>query len=346
MDYRIAQEPIDRLVPDLGRLFRAVYPGFARSDAQLAWKYLSNPAGKALTWVAREKRTDLFCGCILAMPWELVVHGEGLRCVQVGDLMVHPAHRRKGLSLALFAQGMAGLRQSRFGLVFAFVQTGGPSHRGVHKFGAHAVGDLRALKRVLRPSYLAEKYLKRPFGGERLDRLWLGSIARRARRFPDFSLAEVERLDDGLDELFERSQPEGAVCARRGAGYVNWRHRGAGSAEKLFALQRGGGLEGYAAVAFRGELAELVDFYPWQRGEAREALFALLVERIAASGARLLQTTAPRPLRGALRRKGLVDRGGNWSLIGVDITGREMRPEVWSGRRWFMLAGDCDVAAF
>ena len=346
MDYRIAEEPIEPLIPDVGRMFRAVYPGFGRSDAQLAWKYLSNPAGRARTWVAREKSSGQFCGCMLAMPWELAIHGEPRRCMQIGDLMVHPDHRRKGVSLALFAHGLEGLRRGDFGLLFGFVQTGGASHRGAHKFGAHAVGDLRSLKRVLRPSYLAEKFLKRPESGQRLDRLWLGSIARRARRFPQFELSEVDRLDEGLDVLFEQGQPEGAVCARRSARYVNWRHHGAGPAERLFALRRAGALEGYAAVALRGEVADLVDFYPWQRGEAREALFALLVERVASSGARLLQTTAPQPLRGALRRKGLVDRGGSWSLIGADVERRPLGREVWSGRRWFMLSGDCDVAAF
>lgn len=346
MDYAIAQEPIVEVLPELCELFHLVYPRSSHRLPQLRRKYLDNPAGPALFWTARKRGTRELCGTNVAMPWILRVGGEKRRCMQVGDLMVHPEHRRKGLSLALFGKGFEDLRKLELELTFAFVRTGGASHGGALKFGAHPIDDMRALKRLVLPSYLSQKWLGKPARESKLDGRWGRAFERKAQRFPGYALMKVERVEADIEALFLKHHDGASICSFRSAEYLNWRHGGSDDRKALLALRHDGLLEGYAALTLDGRSANLVDFYPWQPTEAREALFAHLMAWLSRNGVMLLQLVAPTTLRRSLRGKRLWDRGPAWSLVGTDLRAKKRPEGFWHRSNWLLTPGDCDVGHF
>jgi len=346
MSYAIAREPIAEVLPELCDLFHLVYPQAGHRLPQLRRKYLDNPAGPALVWTARRRGTRELCGSNVAMPWTLRVGGERRGCTQIGDLMVHPQHRRQGLSLALFGKGFEDLRELELELTFAFVRTGGASHGGALKFGAHLIDDMRALKRLVLPSYLSQRFLRKPARTSKLDGRWMRGFERKARRFPDYALLKVERVEADVEGLFLKHHDGESVCSFRSAEYLNWRHGGSDERKALLALRRDGRLEGYAALTLDGHSANLVDYYPWQPTEAREALFAHLLAWLSRGGVMLLQTVAPTALRRSLRGKRLWDRGPAWSLVGIDLKGTKRPEGFWHRRNWLLTPGDCDVGHF
>ncbi len=346
MAIRVFQEEIKEVFPDIWKLFQIIYPSAGSGmESRLRWKYLANPAGLPFVWTARQVPDNELCGCILAMPWNLWVGGKEKPCLQIGDLMVHPDFRRQGVAYSLFEEGTSRLRKEPYEVLFAFVETGGASHRGVQKFGIRNIDHLRWLKRVILPSYLAEKYFGNAIGKWFLPLdSWRKKLLKRAiRKFSQYELSPVKNLDSSFFAKCNEFADSSLICCRRTAEYLHWRFGGLGENGELWALTKHGKIEAYAVLVKNKGWAQLMDFYPWSRCEAAQALWAHLAFHLSEKGCRLLQTLASSRLGKAIRKQGMISRGKGWTLVGLDLKERTSNEWLLDRTRWSVTPGDCDV---
>src|SRR6476660_5119022 len=101
--------------PDVAQLIREMIPGVA-ADARLHWLYETNPAGRALTWIARENGE--LAGCTSYFPWRLVLDGEDRMCALGGDGYVRPKFRRRGLGALLHDAARDGMDEFGIGCMY------------------------------------------------------------------------------------------------------------------------------------------------------------------------------------------------------------------------------------
>src|SRR5262245_57746727 len=96
---------------DVSQLIREMIPGVA-AEKRLAWLYRNNPAGRALTWIAREG-TEV-AGCTSYFPWRLQLDGTPVLGALGGDGFVRPTFRRRGLGGLMHDAARADMR--RYGI--------------------------------------------------------------------------------------------------------------------------------------------------------------------------------------------------------------------------------------
>ena len=80
--------------PEVAALVREMIPG-VDVTSRLSWLYETNPAGRALTWLASEGGE--IAGCTSYFPFMLMLDGKRLRAALGGDGYVRPKFRRRGL---------------------------------------------------------------------------------------------------------------------------------------------------------------------------------------------------------------------------------------------------------
>jgi GNAT superfamily N-acetyltransferase len=100
---------IDRKEIDMvAELYKACFGRDAGVDL-FTWKYLNNPGGEALSLAVRCD-ADIVGSCVM-IPENVYVFGKKKKIYKCADLMVHPEHRRKGLSVALIRSLCERLKQ-------------------------------------------------------------------------------------------------------------------------------------------------------------------------------------------------------------------------------------------
>src|SRR5678815_426329 len=100
---------------DILTLVREMIPG-VDAEARWRWLYETNPAGRALTWIATVGGE--LAGCTSFFPFRLWLDGEVVRGALGGDGFVRPAFRRNGLGFALHYASRHAMYANRIGCMY------------------------------------------------------------------------------------------------------------------------------------------------------------------------------------------------------------------------------------
>ncbi len=117
------------------------------NGAYLDWKYHNNPYGdQPIIYLAMQQ------GQVVGMRGLYVICCEGgqpsqtFYCLQLGDGLVHPDHRRRGLLVRMMTAAMEGFRQSSFRYVFT-LSSNQFTQAAYFKLGWRSLGDLQPMQR-------------------------------------------------------------------------------------------------------------------------------------------------------------------------------------------------------
>jgi GNAT superfamily N-acetyltransferase len=192
---------------DVAQLIREMIPGVA-ADARLEWMYYTNPAGRALTWIAREEGE--LAGCTSYFPWRLALDGQPVRGALGGDGYVRPKFRRRGLGALLHDAARDGMRAADIACMY-----GAPGAMNVTPLkhaGSREVGHVARWARPVRGAALGIRL--QPF-----DSLIRGLLR------PRFTahLEPMVRADQRVDDVWQQFAPRIGIAAVRDAAFYTWR---------------------------------------------------------------------------------------------------------------------------
>lgn len=329
---------IRRAEPDdakrVREFLRQVYrPGSAQHD-EVRWQWLFGdhdpPLGRVCdVYLALTPEQDIM-GHVGLLPLQVAVHGEQHSAAWAFNLIVSPAHRRRGVSSALFRY-VASRHERLIGV--------GPTDRGrafLTALGWTEMGALVRYSRVLHwPSYLAWRMRMR------LGR-WKDAPAY-ARDVPPATevhthqggVTTLHRFDDSADALWERLLPRFGFIAERTARLLNWRFVDRpGAGYRLLGLLRGGLLEGWCVCATalwhgfrRGYIVDML--YDPRQGDTGEVLLAAAVAQLRHQQAMTAEmATTFAPLQRLLRQVGFRSRGPD-KLVHCPAWLRELELSQW-----------------
>lgn len=201
----------DRDTDDVAQLIREMIPGVA-ADLRLDWLYYKNPAGRALTWIARE--SGELAGCTSYFPWRLLLDGDEVLGALGGDGYVRPKFRRRGLGALLHDAARDGMK--RAGIHCMYGAPGAMNVTPLKHAGSREVGQVARWARPLRGAALGPRIAP-------IDRL-LDRVLRRAfrpRGTP--KLEPMVRADQRIDEVWRGFARTVQLAAVRDATFYTWR---------------------------------------------------------------------------------------------------------------------------
>jgi len=335
------------------QLFSACFKK-STDSAGLAWRYDQNPHGRALSFVQRASSGEFVSGYACS-PRRAVPSGDEARSAivgETGDVMTHPAWRKRGLFSALDVAAMAEARQLGWPIVFGL-----PNRRSAHIFlelGWERVGTLRPWAFVLRDGRAAREERAK----EGRLRGWLTPLAARSGRAARARLRSgaplrAQRLTAfprDVADLSRRVEPRFALMVRRDADYLDWRFlRGPAGLHRAIALYDGPRLAAYVVVQVPrpGEsIGYLVDLLAADDAGVAAALEAGLAA-LEGVGASVVQATAIDGSwwNGVLSGAGFQPpRAENHLTVIVHVhdATHPLGQAARDPRRWYLTDGDRD----
>jgi GNAT superfamily N-acetyltransferase len=325
---------------------RQVHPGCAR------WMYGQNPYGGADGpgfWVYRRKGQIL--GQQGEMPVELQVGAQRRRMSWAVDLMVDPAWRLRGLGPALIAALLE--HNPTVGVLYA-------SKEGFPAFLRSGLVDLGPMPVYRRPLDVSRalRLPRVPRPVRRIAPLLVPVMAladvavAAATRLAGARLVPVDRLDERVEDVWDRSAGHYSILARRDLVALTWRieQRPDSDVLRRYYLVRRGRALGYVvlrpAVSSGLQTAIVVDYLAPPRWVAPLLLAAGRAARrdgAVAMSVRTRNRPASRRLSiaGFSRRFGADDYPIHLMLRCVDDP--EACPVLYDPDRWFLTASDSDL---
>lgn len=220
------------------------------------WRYDANPAGPAISIVAREGGTLISSyGCF---PRRILHRGEAIdRNVvgQTGDVMTHPDHRGKGVFSHLDRAAVAEARERGWPCVIGL-----PNRKSApiftEKLGWKAVGKVRPWTFVLHPDARAKAERMRAGRLASVGVPWTyfrGVRARgrlRDKAFDQVNTVRIPKFDEAVDAVTREVAKSWDWMLERDHRFLNWRFLEAPS-ERFGAhgaYDASGTLRGYSVV--------------------------------------------------------------------------------------------------
>src|SRR6185503_15779643 len=183
------------------RLMGSIYAG--NMQERYEWLYLSNPHGRALTWLAVERASGETVGCSSIFPRKVIVNGRERTGGIGGDCYIEPRVRRRGLATALHEASFAEMRAG--GVEFMYGPPTPNNLGALVKAGSHLVTSYRRWVRPLTSHGVYQAAFSRvptKFGARlaglpilMLDHLTKGDAH-------GFTVSEIFDFGDEFDALF------------------------------------------------------------------------------------------------------------------------------------------------
>jgi len=314
--------------PALLELIREMMPG-VDAAARFAWLYERNPAGRALTWIAREDGE--VAGCTSYFPFRMQLDGSPVLAALGGDGYVRPRFRRRGLGAQLHEAARQAMRDHDIACMY-----GAPGAMNVTPLkhgGSHEIGMVARWVRPLRGAALGAP---RPF-----DRLIRGVL--RPRFVP--YLEPMVRDDPRVDEVWAAIAPSLPLAAVRDATFYTWRFIDAPAYREppYVIVLRGRPIAACALeVTHRGRDVWIVDLLAAR--EHWHSALAAIARHAAETDAHVLDIKLME-LDGKRRRMwraGFARRDAKPFLVALAPGGD---PRFLDPTRWFYCGGDSDLDA-
>jgi hypothetical protein len=216
-DIRLETDAGDLIV--LGRK----YLGASWQKSYLKWKYLDNPAGKAISSCAEVDGKQV--GFYSDIPIKLKIGKQIDLGAQAVDGVVDPEFRRHKLFLSMANNNYRQLDQIGCKLDYAFPNP--TSEAGfINRLGWQAVGQVPRFVKVLnRKSVINSEHAR---GVKRVLAFAFTVLATKKKMnqlLPDGLLVrELQYFDQRVDELWQKASANFPIAVERNAVYLNWRY--------------------------------------------------------------------------------------------------------------------------
>jgi GNAT superfamily N-acetyltransferase len=313
---------------DVTQLVREMIPGVA-ADARLRWLYESNPAGRALTWIARARGE--VAGCTSYFPFRLQLDGAPVLGALGGDGFVRPRFRRRGLGGLLHESARRDM--TRAGIACMYGAPGAMNLTPLKHGGSREVGHVARWVR--------------PLGGAALG-LHPRVLDRAVREVlrPRFAprLEPMRRADARVDDVWQAFAPTLRLGAVRDSTFYTWRFLDAPSGrEPAFVIVDHGRPIGACALErmHGGHSMRIVDLIArpgtWHRCLAAIAKHAATTDAHHVD----IKLMALDGRRRQMWRAGFVERETKPFL--VVIPARDGDRRFVDPLRWFYGGADADV---
>lgn len=269
---------------------------------QLVWRYDRSPHGGSLSFLARppsgEGVSGYACSPRIALSFGAESHAAPIG--QTGDVMTHPAWRKRGIFSGLDRAAMAASRAAGWPIVFGL-----PNRRSAHIFltlGWQAVGRIRPYTFLLAGGAPARRLRH----GEGRLAGWMSGFAVRTCRGAErrlaraaggsLAVAPLGRFPADVRDVARPLERNFSLMVRRDADYLNWRFIDTPSKRQraLAAYGPGRALVGYAVIQpplEPGGVGHFVDLVAPEPA-ARAALVLASLEELRRAGALAVQATA------------------------------------------------------
>jgi Acetyltransferase (GNAT) domain len=292
--------------------------------ARHAWLYRDNPDGRAVTWLARDRKSGAPVAMTSLFPRRVLVHGAERRGAIGGDAYVRTEYRRRGIVTALHRRCMAEMPAAGVDLMY------GPPEphnlRALERVGSQVVARVRRYVRVLTPRV-----------GGRIGARAFGLLHPRRPRVR----IEAARDDDArVLGIWERARVDLPISPVRDAGFYAWR----------FARCPSGAQKPYVVLAGTHPVAA----FALERSHRRSAIIDLVAPREAwdeTIGAILfamredeavsIKLNDRGPIARRLLRHGFVPRDAK--PFQVLVTPSDWQAPLIRSRSWYYTTGDGDV---
>ena len=197
------------------------------STRRYEWLYLSNPHGRALTWLAFDEASGEFAGMTSFFLRRLTVDGGEALGALGGDGFVRPAFRRRGLGRMLHAASRAEM--AREGLTVMFGTPMPANVTPLTQVGARTIAEAVRYARPLRVG----RHLPTDF--DRLLRRLIRPRVRSAR------LEAITAGDRRVDAVWDQTRGELGIATVRDANFYDWRFlQSPTQSQKAFIVVDGG----------------------------------------------------------------------------------------------------------
>lgn len=246
---KIGSDNFDMLIPLMKDCF-----GMDVNIDYFEWKYIKNPAGSFIGFVAIESETNEVGAYYGVIPQRFLFNGKEKIIYQSCDTMTHSKHRRQGLFKLLAKECYQFLEENNELFVIGF--GGAQSTPGFLKFGWKHVFNFRY---YFKPAFVC----KLSFGG--------------AGRKEDF--IETNNFCDG-DSFFEKITYDPAVIAsKRSAKHIEWRTQNPNYSYKTISYLQKNNKEGYVIYYILDNKLILFDFL-FLTKKAEKKLLSFLSELV------------------------------------------------------------------
>lgn len=339
------------LTSDLLALHRRAWPGAEICDEHfLRWQYDENPAGHALSTLARERSTGRIIAQFGALPVRLWADGEERLGALGLNVVTDEAFRRQGLFTALGRA--ADARMAQAGVSVAFAMPNENSFPGfVRHLGYAHAGDVPFLVRPVNVRRLVSQRLRIPGAGA------LASIAawpfvrplpRTPRDESGITIEGVTTFDQEFDLFWQRIRGRERVMVVRDARYLDWRFRQVTLRRyEVLRATSAGRMAGYIVVRtadLLGMRAGMIVDFLVEDERAGRALLSHALARFANEDVDLVATLmlSHAPEYRLLRQAGLRPLPRRLLPQPFRLVSRD-GAAVRDARNWFFTLGDYDV---
>lgn len=311
------------------------------------WRYLCNPDGPALVWLAEGESGEVLATSA-AYPRRMRVGGDVVRALNLGDFAVDRSHRTLGPALRLLRATLAPVHDGTYAFSYDF--SNAPMHAVYRRMQVNSLGHIErwvqpvSMTRLVREK-LGDRALAAVVGG-------VADVVVRARRSlrgrargvsVDLLAAECGVEFDALDARLARGR---AVAGVRDAAYLNWRYLHHPIwRHQIICARTAGRLVGYAVVRCpTPHTAQLVDLQAEDTRAAR-ALLARTEQWSAAHGAAALhvEVLAEGPAARVIKTLGFIRRESQAGPLVCAAVGSPCAPILDAAANWWLMGGDRDV---
>ena len=174
--------------------------------ARWEWLYVTNPGGKALTWIASEN--GKVAGCTSFFPFRIWLDGTEVRGALGGDGYVRPAFRRRGLGGLLHDASRRDMPAHRIGCMYG--APGAMNLTPLKHGGSREVGTVTRWARPLRGA---------AFKLDALD----GVIANALKPLRTATLEPMEAMDERVDKIWNAAKQHLRLACIRDTAFYTWR---------------------------------------------------------------------------------------------------------------------------
>jgi GNAT superfamily N-acetyltransferase len=215
------------LAAEVLALHRRAWPEAEIGDERFfRWQYDENPAGPALSTLARARTGELI-GQFGAVPLCMWVDGEQRLAALALNVVTAEAYRRQGVFAALGRAAEERMAQADVTLAWAFPNAN--SFPGfLSRLGYSHAGDVPLLVRPVNARRLVAQWLPAPGApalAALLSRPFLPPLPRNAPPVEGVTVEPVADFDEAFDAFWRRVRGRQRVMVVRDARYLAWRFR-------------------------------------------------------------------------------------------------------------------------
>jgi hypothetical protein len=339
-------EEYDVLIDLFNRVFKK-----EKDKGTLEWKYLKNPHGPSIVWVAESLQGDMV-GSLAFVPRRICIQGKEHLTLLAADGMVFKEWQRHGIFVRLLEIMFEKSWALEAPLVIAF--SGRRSIKGLLRTDWDEVGLVQEWVLPLRGRYWLKGIIRRlPFLSGPVSALGDFLLGQgRLRGFMKRNLAtevrKVERFDEDLAQAGMKALKERPLFLVRDQAFLNWRYvDNPTGRHQCFGAYRDSEPKGYLVMETAGGRSYIIDLVALD-SLAREDLLAFAVLEGRRTGAEMLHCMA---LEGdevdmllrawgfkCLPREGLLP-----FMIKTKPDQEPLKQVVTRSRLWYLSHGDKDA---